>query len=172
MNCLDKITGIKAFIFDIDGVMTDGTVGYTGTETIKFFNIKDGHAIRMAIRLDYKVGMLSGRDDPPNRQRAEDLDLSFYYGGQKDKLEGFRQILIEHNLSAEECLFVGDDVIDIPVMRRCGIGVCVADAAAEVPEHADWVTNARGGGGAVREVITRVLTEQGRWKEAMARYLQ
>ena len=163
---------IKAIILDVDGVMTDGMVGYNGSETIKFFNIKDGHAIKMAMRSGYKVGILSGRKDPANRKRAEELKLSFIYEGEKDKDAAFQRILDKEHLDAKECLYIGDDVVDIPVIRRAGIGVCVKDAADEVKQYADWQTTLPGGRGAVRETIVRLMTEEERWDKEMERYIQ
>ena len=161
---------IKAIILDVDGVMTDGMLGYGGSETIKFFNVKDGHAIKMAMRSGYKVGILSGRKDSANRSRAEELNMSFIYDGEKDKNAAFDRILIEQDLNDKECLYIGDDVVDIPVIRRAGIGVCVKDAAEEVKVYADWQTTLPGGRGAVRETIVRLLTQEKRWAKEMERY--
>lgn len=171
MSWLSKAHGIKAFIFDIDGVLTDGTIAYNGSEVAKSFHIRDGLAMKMAIHLGYIVGLLSGRDDASNRQRAHDLKISFYYGDLPHKLAALERVLTDYNLRPDQCLYVGDDIIDIPLIRTCGIGVCVADAVPEVQAVADWQTQAMGGGGAAREVIARILQEQGRWDEAIRPYL-
>ncbi len=170
MNWFAKAPGIKAIVLDIDGVLTDGAIGYDGNTIIKYFNIKDGHAIHLALKLGYIVGFLSGRDDPPNRQRANDLQVSFYYGGESDKGDAFDRLLNEFKLKEEHCLYIGDDIIDIPILRRCGLAVCVADAADEVKHHVDWVTDKAGGKGAVREVIIGLLKEHDRWQEVLNRY--
>jgi len=162
---------IKAIILDVDGVLTDGTLGYTDTQIIKFFNIKDGHAIRMALRAGLQVGIITGRSDELTRKRADELKLSFMYEGAIDKKSTFEQLLKDQNLTAEECLYMGDDVIDIPVITRSGIGVCVADAVDEVKEVSDWQSALPGGKGAVREIIVRLLKEQGLWEKEMERYL-
>ena len=163
---------IRAIVLDVDGVLTDGTISYgaDGT-TLKRFHVRDGQAMRLALDAGLLVGLLSGRDDAATRARARDLDLSFVYDGQVDKLEAFARILEEHDLDASECLYVGDDLVDVPVMRRAGIGVAVVDAPAEVRERADLVLESRGGHGAVREVVARLMEAQGTWKQAVARYL-
>ena len=171
MTLSARAAAIKAVILDVDGVLTDGRVGYGATETYKFFDIRDGHMIRMALRAGLLVGILSGRKDPANRRRAEELEMSFILEGQHDKRVAFEGLLRAHQLAANECLYVGDDVVDLPVMRRVGVAVCVADAPAEVAAHAHWRTTAPGGRGAVRETLVWLLKEQGRWDEAMARYL-
>ena len=170
MSLLINTDKIKVIILDVDGVMTDGMIGYGTSEVIKFFNVKDGHAIKMAMRSGFKVGILSGRNDAATRKRAEELKMSFVYEGEKNKDEAFDRLLSEQNLKAGECLYVGDDVVDIPVIRRAGIGVCVHDAADEVKRYADWQTALPGGRGAVRETIVRLMTETKRWSKEMERY--
>ncbi len=163
---------IKAIILDVDGVMTDGTVGYTGGgDPIKFFNVRDGHAIKMALRQGLLVGIISGRSDAATTRRAEELQMSFLHAGQKVKLEALAKVLAEFGLTADECLYVGDDVVDIPVMRKVGLAVCVADADPALLPFAHWQTSLGGGAGAVREVIFRIMQEQGAWDAAMERYL-
>ena len=124
----------------------------------------------MAMRAGYKVGILSGRCDPANRRRADELNLSFFYEGEKDKNSAFDKLLHEQNLTAEECLYIGDDVVDIPVIIRAGIGVCVQNAAEEVKSFADWETTLPGGEGAVRETIVRLMIQENRWEQQMERY--
>ena len=166
-----KAKNVKALILDIDGVMTNGIVGYGPIENVKYFNIKDGHAIKMAVREGLQVGILSGRADAANKRRADELNMNFYYFGEKNKGEAFTRLLNEQNLKSEECIYVGDDVVDIPVMKRCAIGIAVADAVEEVREHADFITEAKGGMGAVREVIVKLMKEKDLWDKAMERYL-
>lgn len=162
---------INTVILDIDGVMTNGQVGYGADERIKFFDAKDGHMIRMAIRAGLQIGIISGRDDLANRRYAEEHGLSPCYFGQKVKLDAFERMLRDHQLTAEQCLYIGDDVMDIPLLRRCAIGIAVADASEEAKQYADRVTECRGGRGAVREVLVQLLQAQDRWDSAMARYL-
>ena len=162
---------IRAIVLDVDGVMTDGMVGRGLSANVKFFNMSDGHAIKMALREGLLVGILSGSDDPVNQQTADVLNMSFSYIGQKRKTEAFQCLLVEHDLNADECLYMGDDVVDIPLIRQAGIGVAVADAVDEVKNFADVVCTAPGGRGAVREIIVRLMKEKGLWDKAMTRYL-
>jgi 3-deoxy-D-manno-octulosonate 8-phosphate phosphatase (KDO 8-P phosphatase) len=158
-------------VLDVDGVLTDGRIGY-GPEPgeIKFFHVRDGHAMKMLRRARLQVGLLSGRSSAANRRRAEELELDFVYEGEKDKNGAFVRLLAERCLAPEDCLYVGDDVVDIPVLKRVGVAVAVADAVPEVKAVAHWVTGAAGGHGAVREVAVWLLHEQGRWQELMKRY--
>ncbi len=171
MNSSENAKLIKAIVLDVDGVMTDGRLGYTGRDVIKFFDIKDGHAVKLAMRAGLKVGILSGRSDDANQQRADELALNFRYQGEKDKNAAFTRLLDEQGLRAEECLYIGDDLVDIPVIRRAGIGVCVSNAHDEVKKYADWETELCGGRGAVCEVIVRLLKERDDWQSIMERYL-
>lgn len=166
-DAIDKITTI---ILDIDGVLTDGRVLYGPEGNMKFFNIQDGHAIKMAIREGYRIGVVSGRADPVNVRRVEELGMSFAYYGQKRKLDALELLLNEHNLDPDECLYIGDDVIDIPVMRHVAIGVAVKNAVDEVKDVADVITTREGGAGAVREIIVRLMKDQDKWDTAMERY--
>ena len=171
MTCSEKIKNVNAIILDVDGVLTDGILGYNGNEITKSFNIKDGHAIKMALKLGYKVGILTGRSDSATRKRSEELNLSFLYEGKNDKAIAFDEILTDNNLTAEECLYVWDDVVDIPVLRKAGIGACVADAVDEVKTFSDWQSTLAGGKGAVREIIVKLLKEKDQWDNAMQDYL-
>ncbi len=173
MTWSERAARIRAIVLDVDGVLTDGTVGYgPDGATFKRFDVRDGQAIRMALEAGLKVGVLSGRADPGTSLRAEELGLDFAYLGQSDKLAGFEKLLAEHDLDASECLYVGDDLTDVPVLRRAGIGAAVADALPEVRERCDLVLEAGGGRGAVREAIVRLMEAQGTWKRAAVRYLE
>lgn len=167
----DKIDKIKAVVLDIDGVLTDGRFGYSSGDEIKFFNAADGHGIKMALRGGLLVGVLSGRSCEANRKRIKELGMSFAYENCKDKRAGFAVLLEENGLKADECLYVGDDVVDIPVLRQAGIGVTVAGAEEYMDEYCDFRTKRGGGHGAVREVIDWLLHKQGKWAREMERYL-
>lgn len=170
MTLHDKAQKITTVILDIDGVLTDGRVGYDRSEEIKFFHVRDGHGIKLAQRAGIKVGALSGRMAECNRRRAEELGFHFLYQGVKNKLSGFEALLAEHGLCAEECLYVGDDVVDMPPMRRCGIAISVADGVKELNDVADFRTLLPGGHGAVREVLDWLLKEKGLWNSVTAPY--
>ncbi|MBN2640386.1 MAG: HAD-IIIA family hydrolase [Victivallales bacterium] len=162
---------IKAIVLDIDGILTDGKIGYCGSTEVKFFHVRDGHGLKLAMRAGIKVGILSGRSSEANRTRAAELGLDFLYEGKKDKREAFRILLEEQNLKAEECLYMGDDVVDIPVLVQSGVAVTVADAPEIMDKYADFRTALPGGGGAVREVVERLLKEQNKWNGLMERYI-
>jgi YrbI family 3-deoxy-D-manno-octulosonate 8-phosphate phosphatase len=166
----DKIDKIKAIVLDIDGVLTNGHMGYSAADEIKFFHVRDGHGIKLAMRAGLKVGALSGRSAAANRKRAEELGFDFIYEGRKNKKETFAELLEEHGLQAEECLYIGDDIVDGPVMKLAGIGVTVADAPEYMEEFCDMRTKLPGGHGAVREVIDWLLVKQGKWEQIMERY--
>jgi 3-deoxy-D-manno-octulosonate 8-phosphate phosphatase (KDO 8-P phosphatase) len=171
MACSDQARHIRAVILDVDGVLTDGRIGYGPMPgEIKFFDVRDGHAIKLLLRAGLRVGLLSGRASDANRQRAAELGLSFVYEGEKDKAAAFTRLLAEQGLAAEECLYMGDDLVDLPVLRRAGIGVAVADAVPEVRAAAAWTTEAPGGRGAVREAAVWLLRQQGAWERVTARY--
>ena len=163
---------IRAIVLDIDGILTDGRIGYgTGSdEEIKYFHVRDGHGIKLAMRAGLLVGVLSGRKSAANARRAAELGFSFVYENKKDKLTAFNELLAEYNLSADECLYMGDDTIDLPVMRLAGIAATVADAMPYMDTAADFRTVRCGGQGAVREVIDHLLMASGKWAEVMKRY--
>lgn len=162
---------IKIVILDIDGVMTNGQVGYGTDHAIKFFDSKDDHMIRMTIRKGLPIAIISGRNDQANRSHVDELGISPCYFGEKVKLSAFESLLTDLNLTAEQCLYVGDDVKDIPLLIRCSIGIAVAGAIEEAKEYADMITKSCGGQGAVREVLVQLLKAQDRWHSAMTRYL-
>ncbi|MFA7231513.1 MAG: HAD family hydrolase [Victivallaceae bacterium] len=170
MTLQEKAIKIKALVLDIDGVLTDGRMGYSSGDEIKFFHVRDGHGIKMAMRSGLKVGALSGREAQANRKRAAELGFDFIYEGCRNKDEAFKILLQENHLTAEECLYVGDDVVDVPVMRVAGIAVTVADAPEYMDEFCDFRTRLPGGHGAVREIIDWLLHCQGNWEKQMERY--
>ena len=166
------IKRISTIVLDVDGVLTDGRFGYDGTENeIKFFHARDGHGIKLALRAGFKVGIISGRASSANRQRAEELSLSFIYENEKDKKAAFEKMLKEHAIPQEECLYMGDDIVDIPAMKLAGIAATVADAPEYLDQYCDIRTVAKGGYGAVREVIEILLKEQNKWNEVSEKYL-
>lgn len=172
MNLSERCKNVRAVVLDVDGVLTDGKVGYgTGSdEEIKFFNVRDGHGIVLAHRAGLLVGVLSGRSSAANRRRAEELKLDFLYEGELDKKSGFERLLAEQNLAAEACMYIGDDVVDIPCFLRAGLAVCVGDAPAYLDQFAHHRTSAPGGNGAIREAVELLLREQNKWDELMERY--
>ncbi len=172
MRPLNDLADIRAIVMDVDGVLTDGRIMYheDGSE-IKVYNARDGHVIRMALRAGLKVGIFSGRASGANLRRAEDLRLSFVYQNVKDKKAGFERFLEEQHLTGEQCMYIGDDVVDIAPMKRAGFAVAVGDAVPELDMVAHMRTAKYGGCGAVREAIEFLLKGQGKWDELMERYL-
>ncbi len=167
-----KMAEISWVLLDIDGVLTDGRVGYAadGEEEIKFFDVKDGHAVKLLQQGGIIVGALSGRKSRANFLRARELGLDFLYQNEKDKLAAFEKIQKEQQLPADKCLCIGDDLMDIPVMRRCALAAAVADCVPELQATADFITEARGGRGAVREVAVELLKAKGTWERVIQKY--
>ena len=173
MNLQEKCSEIKAIVLDVDGVLTDGRIGYSGAsgDEMKFFDVRDGLGVKMAMRAGLKAGILSGRKSLANAVRAKELELDFIYQGYRDKKEGFLQLLQDLNLTGSECFYIGDDLIDLPPMRLCGVSAAVGDAVPELDKIADFRTKSRGGRGAVREAIEWLLKERGQWQDVIKKYM-
>jgi 3-deoxy-D-manno-octulosonate 8-phosphate phosphatase (KDO 8-P phosphatase) len=166
-----KAKAIRLLLLDVDGVMTDGQVVFADSgEELKAFDVKDGHGIKMLMRSEVGVALLTGRDSSVVVHRAGDLGIEMVYQGAKDKLPVFERILREKGLKGEEVCYVGDDLVDMPVMRRSGLSISVADASEELKGSVDYVTERPGGRGAVREVCELILKAQGKWEDATSRY--
>ncbi|MHB9097662.1 MAG: KdsC family phosphatase [Syntrophales bacterium] len=168
---LDKIRKVRLLILDVDGVMTDGRIiiDDAGLES-KHFDVKDGHGLKILMRYNIDVVLLTGRKSQVVDHRAADLGITEIHQGIRNKLEAFAGILERRKLAPEESAYVGDDVVDIPLLKRVGFAVAPADALPEVRHAADYVTDHAGGRGAVREVCEVILKAQGRWTEVAARY--
>ena len=167
----ERLKKIRLLILDVDGVMTDGRIIFdsNGVES-KFFNVKDGHGIKMLQRSGIEIGIISGRESVVVTNRAIELGIHQVHQKSLDKLAPFRKILDATGFSEEETAFMGDDLIDIPVMRRVGFAAAPADAIAEVLPFAHFVARNKGGWGAVREVCDLLLKAQGSWDAATSRY--
>lgn len=164
-----SVQKIKFILLDVDGVLTDGRVGLLpdGGE-IKYFSIYDGLAIRLAQRVGIEVGFISGRRSQEVGVRARELEVDVVIQGTNDKLTEFEKILEEKGLRAEEVAYVGDDLPDIPLMQRVGFSAAPLNAAEPVKYYVHYVTRAKGGDGAVREVIDLLLKTSGKWDEIIA----
>lgn len=169
---VDKIRRIKLLILDADGVMTDGSIIYTdaGSE-IKAFNVRDGHGIKLLMRAGIGVAIITARESKVMAHRAKNLGITDLYQGRIDKITAFDEILKEKVLNPIQVAYIGDDIIDLPVLRQVGFSVAVADAVDDVKERVDYVTTACGGKGAIREVVELLLKSQGKWEEILKRYL-
>ncbi|GEM_PF-69109 len=172
-DIIERARKIKLLIMDCDGVLTDGRIlmSANGDET-KMFGVKDGHGIVMLHRAGLRTAIISGRKSAVVQARAKELGIHHLHEMAWVKLEPYEAILAEENLSDEAVCYVGDDVIDIPLLRRAGLAIAVADAVEEVKENAHYVTTKKGGFGAVREVVELILKAQGKWDELMKRYTE
>lgn len=164
---------IKILVLDVDGVLTDGTIviNSDGSES-KNFNVKDGHRIKLWLRSGFKVAVISGRDSDATAVRCEQLGIKHIYQGCKIKEPVLDKLLDELGLSADEAAYVGDDLMDVPLVRKCGFGVAVADASSHLKKYSDYVTENCGGKGAVCEVIELLLSKNGKWNEVTKRYFE
>jgi 3-deoxy-D-manno-octulosonate 8-phosphate phosphatase (KDO 8-P phosphatase) len=160
----DRARRIRLILLDVDGVLTDGTVVMHGDGTeSKSFHIRDGAAIVWAIQAGVQVGLLSARASAATTQRAVQLGIKLVSQGVGSKRMEFMRMAAESGVEEEAVAYMGDDLLDIPVLRRAGLAAAPADAAGEVRAAAHWVSTHRGGRGAVRDFLELVLRAQGRW---------
>ena len=167
----EVLKNIRLLLVDVDGVMTDGRIIFDGNglET-KFFNVKDGHGIKMLQRHGVEIGIITGRTSVVVDIRARELGINIVYQGALRKLESYDDVKLKTGLSDSQIAYIGDDIIDVPVMRRVAFSAAPSDALPEVRELADYVTACAGGRGAVREVCDMIIKGRGEWEEVVARY--
>jgi 3-deoxy-D-manno-octulosonate 8-phosphate phosphatase (KDO 8-P phosphatase) len=162
---------IELLVLDVDGVLTDGRIVLTPTgDEIKSFHVRDGSGMKYWKRAGRKLALITGRASPAVQVRAKELDVDAVRLDAKNKLPVYEEVLKELGCAPERTAVVGDDLPDLPLMRRCGLPVAVADAVEEVRRQAAYVTLAPGGRGAVREVIEMILRRAGAWDSILARY--
>ena len=168
----EKAAHIQLMIFDVDGVLTDGGLffGPEG-EVIKRFNVLDGHGIKLLQQVGIATAIISARQSPIVTRRAADLGIAHIYQGAHDKKAAFEQLLADRDVRAEVCGFIGDDVIDLPILSRVRFAASVPNAHGEVLSRVHYVSQASGGHGAVREVCDFILRAQGKYEAALAHYL-
>jgi len=167
----DRARRIKLLLMDCDGVLTDGCLWLTSDgDEQKAFHARDGQGISLLHRAGLQTGIITGRTSSAVDRRAQDLKMSYVRQYAKDKIKALEEILAEAGVTTDECAYIGDDVGDIPVMRRVGLAVAVSDAVEETKQAAQYITALKGGQGAVREVCDLVLKAQGRWDELMERF--
>jgi 3-deoxy-D-manno-octulosonate 8-phosphate phosphatase (KDO 8-P phosphatase) len=171
MSLESKASRIQLLLFDVDGVLTDGAVVMhaDGSES-KGFHIRDGAAIVWAQRAGLIVGLLSARSSGATAHRAAQLAVRIVEQGVKSKLETYKQIIRDARVEDANVAYMGDDLLDLPVLTRVGLSAAPADAAAEVRERVDFVSSVGGGRGAARELIELVLRAQSRWDEVLRQY--
>ena len=162
----ELMNDIKAFIFDIDGVLTDGTVHIAEDgQLLRQMNIKDGYAMKVAIDKGYPICIISGGSNEGVRIRLQNLGIKDIYMATPDKVEKFHEICDAHQLKPEEILYMGDDIPDYLVMQKVGLPTCPQDAVQEIKGISKYISHANGGKGAVRDVIEQVLKVQGKWMD-------
>jgi 3-deoxy-D-manno-octulosonate 8-phosphate phosphatase (KDO 8-P phosphatase) len=179
---LTRARNIKLFLMDVDGTLTDGGVcliSTTATEgagepvvsEMKVFNAHDGQGLSLAHTMGIQTGFITGRSSPAVARRARELKVRFVYLGQAKKTEAFEECMKKAGVTEKEVAYLGDDLPDIPLARRAGLGVCVANGAPELAAVCHFTTRRAGGQGAAREVVELILKAQGRWEEALPQAL-
>ena len=164
INYKEKLHPIRAFVFDFDGVMTNGDVWvYADKETVRCGNIKDGFAVQYAVKKGYIIAVISGATSLSIDNRMAMLGVTQCYTGCGDKIKTYEEFLKKNGLRDEEVLYMGDDLPDYPLLQRAGVAACPADAALEVKEISDYISLREGGKGCVRDVIEQVLRLHGQW---------
>src|ERR1700761_3068946 len=181
LDVLERARRIKLFLMDVDGTLTDGGVCLIGPTNVegdprahldavsemKVFNAQDGQGLSLAHTMGIQTGFITGRSSPAVAKRAEELKVSFVYLGQAKKTEAFEECMQKAGVTEEEVAYMGDDLPDIPLARRAGLAVCVADGAPELKAVCHFTTRRLAGRGTAREVIELILKAQGRWEEAV-----
>ena len=172
-DILTRASRVRLLILDIDGVLTDGSLFFDAKGgTLKVFNVQDGHGIKMAQRGGIEVALVSGRRSDAAFHRARELNINRFYEGVRDKVAILEELLAALNLTAQQVAAVGDDLVDLPLFHRVGLGVAVADAVPEAKVAAHWITSLPGGRGAVREVCDLILKARGLWEEILRTWME
>lgn len=167
----DRLARIELLVLDVDGVLTDGRITYSDAgEELKAFHVRDGSGMKLWVQEGKHAGIITGRRSPIVERRAKELGIAAVIQGADNKHAALGKLLETVGMKAEQACAIGDDIVDVGMMRACGLAATVADASAEARQEADFVTTARGGRGAVREVIEWILRAQGRWQAIQARY--
>lgn len=172
MSLKNKVKKIKSIVFDVDGVLTDGGIIYDnlGME-IKRFNVKDGQIISHLKKAGFIVGAITGRDSLVVRNRCEELKLDFHFHGSSNKLIQYTKIKKEFKLTDEQIAYIGDDIIDLSILKRCGLSSTPNDARMYIKKHVDFTTPSKGGEGALRDLADFVLEEQGLLEEILKKQI-
>jgi len=167
-----RAAAIKLVIFDVDGVLTNGTLFYGDDgQEYKAFHSRDGHGMKMLQASGVDIGIITGRSSEVVKHRVQNLDIKHVYQGQIDKLPAFERLRNKLKLSPEQIACVGDDVVDLPIMLRVGLAITVQDGHDMVKQHAHWITRLGGGQGAAREVCELIMDAQGTLESAILKYL-
>jgi YrbI family 3-deoxy-D-manno-octulosonate 8-phosphate phosphatase len=168
---MSKPSDIKVIVSDVDGVWTDGSITYVGDRSeIKAFNVRDGLGVKLAQRAGITIVLLTSRRSPALEKRARELGIREIHQGVANKFEELERIAVKLRIGLDAILYAGDDLPDLAPMLRAGIAAAPADAAAEVLEAAAWKLTARGGHGAFREIVERLLRERGEWESIVKEF--
>lgn len=171
-DVLERAQRVRLMLFDVDGVLTDGKLWYGPTgEALKAFGALDGHGIKLLLQSSIAVALLSGRTSPAVALRAAELGIQHVLQGIEDKLTAFETLCAKLGIPASETGFMGDELIDLPVLRRCGFACAPREAHELVREHVHYVAHAPAGAGAAREICDLLMRSQGTLEGALARYL-
>lgn len=166
-----RLKRVRLLLTDVDGVLTDGSIYITSDGEVKQFSIQDGLGMVLWRKCGFKMGWISARPSLITTRRAEELKIDFLSQEKVSKVAAAERMMAAASVNWDEVCFVGDDVVDLCLLRRVGCAVAVANGIAEAQAHAHYVTQARGGHGAVREVITMILQAQGRWEQIVREYM-
>ncbi|MEJ5339766.1 MAG: KdsC family phosphatase [Aquificaceae bacterium] len=171
MDLKERASKIRLFLLDVDGVLTDGRLYYTSRgEEIKVFNVRDGLGIKLAQKAGIRMGVISGRKSRALINRMRELEIEEVHLGFNQKLPVLENIMERLSLSSENVAFLGDDYVDLPLLKRVGFPMVVPDAPEDIKKHALYVTLSKGGHGAVREAIEFLLKLRGQWEEVISIY--
>jgi len=163
---LDKAKGIKMLVLDVDGVLTEGHVTMTDSgDEIKNFNVRDGHGIKMLQRVGIEVAILTGRKSKVVAHRASDLGIQYLIQGSLRKADGLKNLCEQAGIAPEDCAYMGDDVIDLPAMMQCRLKTAPINAHKSVLKKAEWIAEAKGGNGAVRQLCEGLILANDGWAE-------
>jgi len=169
MNYKEKLKSITTFIFDYDGVLTDGTVYPSADgEMMRAANVKDGYALQLAVKKGYNVAIISGGKSSTMTKRLEALNIEDVHLGVKNKMEVFHKYMEDKSLNKEQVLYMGDDIPDYQIMKEVGVATCPEDAVEEIKSISDYISHKEGGKGAVRDIIQQVMKVQGKWMDGEA----
>lgn len=159
----EKLVNIKAFAFDVDGVLSKELVVHPNGDLMRTMNAKDGYALQYAMKKGYKLAIITGGTDALVKDRFSKLGTTDIYMGSHNKIEDFKDYYYKYDLAPEEVLYMGDDIPDLEVIQAAGLGTCPSDAAVDVKLVADYISDRKGGEGCVRDVIEQVLRVRGHW---------
>ncbi len=163
LNYKTLLKAVHTFVFDVDGILTDGTLWLSENDWVRRMSVRDGWAIQFAIRQGYRMAVITGGDSPLVKDRLHRLGIKEVYLAAGKKTEVLQQYMQTHRLQPENILYMGDDIPDYHAMQMCGVKACPADAAVEILETAHYISHKKGGAGCVRDVIEQTLRLQKKW---------